>query len=306
MAARFLAERPPLEPPSALETIAIRSSTVVQYQKVLEGFVAYCSLSRLDWKDFGQLDAAVTRFLNRQFMEGLQGSWKAQLPRATRSSIARLRRVPAMTRVPLPYFAAAALAGMLAVGGRRRMAIWTLLTFSCCLRPFEAQGLRGASLARPVGQAAFSAVSWALLLHPASGGRPGKTGLCSESAVIDLDQHLWPLLAGLRGAVTLDQSLWDFTFPALREQFSGFANAIELRVLDPTMYSLRRGGAAYLQGAMTRAPDWVFLLGRIVHANLLEIVELGPGLQQCSRVWQLLPEAARALIAAKLLWLRQL
>ncbi|CAK0890744.1 unnamed protein product [Prorocentrum cordatum] len=351
MATRFLAERPPLEPLSALETIGIRSSTEVQHREVLEGFVAYCSLNRLDWNDFVQLGAAVTRFLNRQFIEGapssqgslllaalahflpgLQGPWEAQLPRGTRSSTAWQRRVPAMTRVPLPYFAAAALAGMLAVSGRRRVAIWALPTFSCYLGPFEAQGLRGAFLLRPVGQAASSAGGWALLLRPTSGGRPGKTGLCNESAVIDLDQHLWPLLAGPRGAAALDQSLWDFTLPALREQFSRFANAIELHALDPSLYSLRHGGAswdlqagrrslgqtqrrgrwaspgsieryakeAYLQDAMTRVPDWALVLGRIVHANLLEIVELGPGLQQCSRVRQLLPEAARALIVAEL------
>ncbi|CAK0851426.1 unnamed protein product [Prorocentrum cordatum] len=351
LAGRLMAERPPLGRLSALETLAVRSSTEEQYRRVLTEFTAFCSANHLDWKDFDQLDSVATRFLNRQFelgapasqgslllaslahfLPGLQGSWKAQLPRATRSSVAWARRVPSMTRVPLPYFAAAALAGLLAISGRRRMALWILLSFSCYLRPFEAQGLRGGSLVRPAAQAAASAASWVLLLHPTSGGRPGKTGLYNESVVIDLDRHLWPLPAGLRGAVGLDQSLWDFTLPALRERFREFADLLQLQALNPTLYALRRGGAswdllegrrtleqtqrhgrwaspgsmkryakeAYLQDAMTKVPDWVFGFGRFVHANLLEIVELGPALPQRPRLWQQLPAPVQALIAAAL------
>ncbi|CAK0817142.1 unnamed protein product [Prorocentrum cordatum] len=288
LARRPLAERPPLGQLSALETMAVRSNTESQHRRVLEELVAFCQPNRVDWSDFGQLDATATR------------------------SIAWQRRAPAMTRAPLPCFAAAATAGMLAMSGRRRMAIWILLTFSCYLRPFEAQGLRGLSLVRPADLAASSAGSWAPLLHPTSGGRPGKTDLYNESVVIDLDLHLC-------------------------EQFREIASRLQLQALDPTLYAPRRGGAswdllegrrtleqtqrhgrwaspgsmkryakeAYLQDAMTRVPEWAFVLDRVAHANLREMVELGPGLRQHPRLRQQLPAPAQALIEAGLPQLRQ-
>ncbi|CAK0804096.1 unnamed protein product, partial [Prorocentrum cordatum] len=345
LAARLMVERPASGQLSALETLAVRPGTEEQCRRILQEFVAFCSANHLDWKSLGQLDEATTRFLNYQFAQGapasqgslllaslahflpgLQGSWKAHLLRATRSSVAWQRRAPAMTRAPLPWCAAVALAGLLAISGRRRMAIWILLAFSCYLRPFEAQGLRGVSLVRPAAEAAASAGSWALLLHPASEGRPGKTGLFNESVVIDLDLHLWPLLGALKGVVGPEQSLWDFTLPALRDQFK------KLDALGPTLRALRHGGAswdlletrrtleqvqrrgrwaaaasmkryaeeAYLQEVMTRVPDWVFTFGRVVHASLQQIVELGPGVRHHPRAWQLLPALVQALIAAGL------
>ncbi|CAK0878106.1 unnamed protein product, partial [Prorocentrum cordatum] len=157
-----------------------------------------------------------------------------------------------------------------------------------------------------------------------------KKGLFHESAVIDLDKYLRPLPAGLRDAVALDQSLCDIAFPALRDQSRDFANLIQLQALSPSVCAPRHGVAswdhvegrralgqtkrrgrwvspssmkrfakeAHLQDAMTRAPGWAFVFGRLAHASLLEIVELGPGLQRCPRFWQQLPEAAQALIAA--------
>ncbi|CAK0818945.1 unnamed protein product [Prorocentrum cordatum] len=298
-----MVERPASGQLSALETLAVRPGTEEQYRRILQEFVAFCSANHLDWKSLGQLGEVTTRFLNYQFAQGapasqgslllaslahflpgLQGSWKARLPRATRRSVAWQRRVPAMTRVPLPYCAAVALAGLLAISGRRRMAMWILLSFSCYLKPFEAQGLRGVSLVRPAAEA----------------GRPGKTGLFNESVVIDLDLHLWSLLSALKDVVGPEQSLWDFTLPALREQFKAFAGLLKLGALSPTLCALRYAKEAYLQEAMTRVPDWVFTFGRVVHANLQQIVELGPGVRHHPRVWQLLPALVQALIATGL------
>ena len=207
------------------------------------------------------------------------------------------------------------------------MAAWVLIAFSCYLRPFEAQSLRGASLVPPVAGAPGRLASWGLLLHPAGRGPAGKTNLHNESVHIDLDAHLWPLLAALRAAVPPQESLWDFTIVKLREQFAAVSATLALDPLGPQLYSLRHGGASrdllekrrsleevqrhgrwtsascmrrycketLLQDAMGRVEPWVFEYGQYVEEHLTEVLEGGPA----HLMWASVPARARQVLAAR-------
>ena len=51
---------------------------------------------------------------------------------------------------------------------------------------------------------------------------------------------------------------------------------------------------------MTRVQEWVFVFGRVAHANLLQIVELGPNIRAAPELWARIPAPVQALIVAGL------
>ena len=172
---------------------------------------------------------------------------------------------------------------------------------------FEGQGIREISPVRPPAQDAVSAGGRALPLQSPSGGRPSQAGLCSESAVIELNRHLWPQLAGPRDAGGLGQNLRGFTAPALQTHIGAFVNRLRRDVLSPALCALGQGATGWgrLEGlwilAQTqRRRRQATPAGRTARAHLPQTVELGPGVMRCLRPRQQLPAPALAPNAAVL------
>ena len=80
------------------------------------------------------------------------------------------------------------------------MGLAIALSFVCYLRPSECIRLMGASLVAPRKDAGPEYATWGLILHDATFGLRGKTGLTDESVHIDLDHWLWRPLEALHSA----------------------------------------------------------------------------------------------------------
>ena len=273
---------------SVLESAAIRPNTQRQYHNRLATLALFCRTYRLDWDSWESLDSAVTALLNYQFLDGKCSDLGTQLiaalshvypslarrsglylPRACRAAGAWKRRAPGRSRLPMPKTGAAAIAGVMLYNGRRRMAIYTMLTFICYLRPLEGIALLGRHLVAPVSAAGPSYASWGLLLHDFDLGQPSKTGTTDDAVLIDLDSWILPTLEGLQAATHADASLWDFDATEFRLTFKAAADLLGLGQLAPHPYSLRHGGASDDLLTRRRSLEQVQARGRWVSASSL-------------------------------------
>ena len=151
---------------------------------------------------------------------------------------------PPEQRLPLPRTAAFALAADLSARGFPQMGVAVMLSFVCYLRPGECQTLWSHHLVRPRPEAGERYASWGVLLHDASMGRIGKTGMQDEAVLIDLDPWLFPALASLVGRPSAPRPLWSHTAEELRVQFRASCLNLQLGRLGASLYCLRHGGAS--------------------------------------------------------------
>ena len=188
---------------------------------------------------------------------------RALLPRATRCSVGWRRRDPGQMRLPMPRAAALAVAGLLMFWGKPRMAISVALSHVCYLRPSEMIRLKGSDVTPPSAAAGLMYASWGLLLHDATSGRPGKTGMWDESVVLDLDLWIVAPLAAL-AKIAGSRCMWDFTVAELNALFQRAVVALRLQSLRPHLYALRHGGASEDLTRNRRSLEQVMRRGRCV------------------------------------------
>ncbi|CAK0842032.1 unnamed protein product, partial [Prorocentrum cordatum] len=280
-ASRLTAARAPVGNLSLLESLAVAPGTEVLYVGIATHFLQYCQGMGADWQSAGELDPLLVAFFNALFLEGasvedgskllaslshfipdLYKSTAAKLPRASRCLVAWRRRVPPRMRLPLPRAAALALAGCLRHLGFPRMCLWVVITFVACLRPHEAFLLRGKHLVAPKVVAGRQYSSWGLLLHDASLGDPGKTGMFDAAVLLDRCVWLLPCLEALKHQSLEDGSLWDFSPADLQKQFTMLVKILGLEALSPHLYSLRHGGASDDLATAVRTQEEVKVRGR--------------------------------------------
>ena len=83
-----------------------------------------------------------------------------------------------------------------------------------------------------------------LILAPMQLGRPGKTGLWEEAAMVDRYPALQAALRYLVHTTQHTARLWPFPPGALQKTFQDHALALGMFALQPCLYSLRHGGAS--------------------------------------------------------------
>ena len=240
---------------SLLERTAVTPRTEECYVKLVGDFVAFCKEFSLSWTSAAVLDTILVDYLNLMFLEGAGGDLssrliaalchvmpelykqsRALLPRATRCSVGWRRRDPGQMRLPMPRAAALAVAGLLMFWGKPRMAISVALSHVCYLRPSEMIRLKGSDVTPPSAAAGLMYASWGLLLHDATSGRPGKTGMWDESVVLDLDLWIVAPLAAL-AKIAGSRCMWDFTVAELNALFQRAVVALRLQSLRPHLYA---------------------------------------------------------------------
>lgn len=167
------------------------------------------------------------------------GSWR--LPRAQRAlkGWSQLRR-PAQ-RLPIPWQAVYAIAGVLAFQGFGAMSAGVVIAFHAYLRPSELFKLISCCIIAPVAQ---TASDWGLILHNAEFGVPGKTGIMDESVVVD-SPMVAALLAALRTNRSPMEPLWPFSQSQLRRQRLLACEYLNLKNKYRCLYQLRHAGASH-------------------------------------------------------------
>jgi hypothetical protein len=263
-----------------LEHLAVRPGTEEAYRDALETFTDFCGQAKRDWSSASDLDDVLTDFLTELYLDGhgyergartvtalghflartsSLGDWR--LPRSARALKGWRVSSPASQRLPMPRAAAMAIAGFLAFQGFPSMALWIALTFVCYLRPSETMRLRNFHVVAPPSSCSTSA-SWGLLLHDASEGVPGKTGMLDDSVLIDLDRWILPPLAWVKGRLRPEAPLWSFSMEDIQYQFQRACTHLGLAVISTHLYSLRHGGASHDLLSRRRTPEQVQRRGR--------------------------------------------
>ena len=119
-----------------------------------------------------------------------------------------------------------------------------MLAFIAYLRPGESQSLWTHHLIRPRPEAGPEYGSWGLLLHDASMGRIGKTGMQDEAVLLDRDPWIYPALHCCVADVVRPRPLWPHSAEQLREEFRRSCLRLQLGRLGASLYCLRHGGAS--------------------------------------------------------------
>jgi len=132
------------------------------------------------------------------------------------------------TRKPVPWPVWTALAWRLMEAGRLRAAVFVLLLVSTYLRLSELLGARAEDLNAP---AASVVQHWSLLLAPERRLTPTKTGIFSDSVLLDAPytSFLEPMIARL-AIQPKGTPLWDFSYPELAGYLKKAATELGLSV----------------------------------------------------------------------------
>jgi hypothetical protein len=105
-------------------------------------------------------------------------------------------------------------------------------------------GVHSSSLVAPRQDAGPEYATWGLILHDATFGLRGRTGMTDESVTIDLDSWLWRPLAALHSARPANQPLWPFDLVELRNAMTEALDIAGAKDIGFSLYSLRHGGAS--------------------------------------------------------------
>ncbi|CAK0838172.1 unnamed protein product [Prorocentrum cordatum] len=248
---------------SVLEAPAVSASTGRNYHDCAQKFLSWCLWTARDFSCCVDLDTVLAVYFVHLFLDGYDSATGrttlAALKHHLPSMLVGSRPLPrafsgaARMRLPLPRVAMFAIVGVLLAQGRLSEAVFVRLAFDTYLRPSEAYRLTAASLIAPRVGSRGGYQHWAILVNDAASGRPGKTGVTDESAIVD-DPSLWPLLAALRDGRRPEANLWTFSPEQVRQAFRAALAMLQLDGEQTSLHSLRRGGASddLLSGRRTR------------------------------------------------------
>jgi len=245
---------------SILEAAALNLRTTKEYHQAAELLVSFCTMRGLNWNTAAELDTVLVAFFTVLYEEGFSKGMglkvisalnylipaliphRAQsLPRAHRAIKGWGKLRPTGQRLPLPRFAALAIAAHMINLGQPSMALWIMLVFSGYLRPSEAMRLTRSSLVPPTRNVCEM---WGLIISDWYQGVAGKTGIFDESVLL-IDQFLYPCLMALWVSKKPSESLWNFSVHSLRQTFLSCSTRLGLGSLACHLYCLRHGGASH-------------------------------------------------------------
>ncbi|CAK0881863.1 unnamed protein product, partial [Prorocentrum cordatum] len=202
------------------------------------------------------------------------------------------RRVPARTRLPLPWEIVALIATRLIDRGQLRVALYALVTFAGHLRPSEALRALGAHLIPPTPGGVCD--GWSLVLHPRELAGPSKTQVYDEVVPFDLPFYsfLPSALRWLKAATHPSEPLFPFPLVRVSSLFKGAAEDMGLASLTPQLYQLRHSGPSVELALQLRTLASAKLRGRWrTDASVARYLEPG-------QLQRLAPEVQRAALLA--------
>lgn len=216
----------------------------------------------LEWCNDNDITSLTTTDLDHILTDYLHALWRADMTRSpqaalsTRYGLTYLRPDldavlptadaairgwqayrPPVSRPPLTYEAAVAIAATLASRQQLRLAVAVLLSFDCYLRSNEVLHLLATDVLLPATAQSSAFSSPVLRL------RRTKTGTNQSVTVRDPAVHR--LLSVLIATTPPDQPLFPYTYSQLSKGFNDAATALGLQAVHFTLHSLRHGGATH-------------------------------------------------------------
>ena len=184
------------------------------------------------------LIAAVAYHVPRLFHMGRRNL----LPRVSLALQGWQRLHPNGQRMPYPMAAVYAIACKMVSLKRRDLAILTVLSADCYLRPGEALGLSTDMVIDPAPTLGPSYAHAALLTHPTAVGRSSKTGTFDDSILMDSRDRRWlgRLVCALKHARGPGRPLVETTLVEWSRVFKMCAK--ELEIPEAPLYVLRHTG----------------------------------------------------------------
>ncbi|CAK0881852.1 unnamed protein product [Prorocentrum cordatum] len=178
------------------EQMSIGKGTLLDHQWKVSSFVKCCLDLRQDWSSWAQLDLAVVACVDYLYFHGRSGGdaslllaafnfclppigrWGGLMLCQAPSSLAgRGKCAPRRMRMPIPWLAVGAIAGVGLTQWQFEQTIAMILSVACFFRSSECDLLTAAQVALPVGEGGGALGVAALLLYPNELGHKGRTGL---------------------------------------------------------------------------------------------------------------------------------
>ena len=263
-------------PISFLEQHAVRASTRQIYTTALAQLTEFAATAGLPLQHADEVDAVFVQFFEQAYFAGSQphvgeralAAWLHHhpsygrlggdhLPRAWRALKGWRVLSPTVPRRPVPWPVWCAFAWRLCCRGQTAMAVYLLLLVTCYLRPGELLKARPQDL-HPPAQGIVGA--WSLLLAPEERKVPTKTGIFSDSVLIDAGRarFLDPMLEALSQQV-VGGAMWAFDSSAVRAEMLAVSRELQI---DVTPYQARHSGPSIDMALQTRTLEAVQKRGR--------------------------------------------
>jgi len=249
-----------------LAAFKVRPTTQQHYLKALRGLAAFMLVSVLPCLPAEEWDPILSDYLEWMYDAGrhlataarvppallwgcpsLAVTLRTAFPLAMRSLAGWRRAEPLMSRAPLPWEAAAAIAVDLVTHGFWDAGLAVVVAFETYLRPSSLLALTGQQVVLPIPGAAGSAAQLSLVAHAWELKKPSKTGDMDLTVVLDLPRQQWltPLLAELAEDRGPHRRLFNISYAELARAFRQSVLRLGLACLEPTLYCLRHGGASH-------------------------------------------------------------
>lgn len=201
---------------------------------------------------------AAIRFCHPQLGKSASGS----LPRCLRALRGWKNADPPLQRMPLPIEGFGAILGYCIATNFLEMAVHLFVQWMTYMRPGEASSLTTNQLIPPMSRSLSSMQFFAVLLHPAEGRVPGKTGHFDQGILLDSDLWINPILMKLIHMKKPSTPLWNHTHMEILNVFQKAVKYLQLEPLGVSMYTLRHGGASYDIISQRKTMDEVKQRGR--------------------------------------------
>ena len=164
--------------------------------------------------------------------------------------------------MPLPIEGFGAILGYCIATNFLEMAVHLFVQWMTYMRPGEASSLTTNQLIPPMSRSESSVQFFAVLLHPAEGRVPGKTGHFDQGILLDSDLWINPILMKLIHMKKPSTPLWNHTHMEILNVFQKAVKYLQLEPLGVSMYTLRHGGASYDIISQRKTMDEVKQRGR--------------------------------------------
>ena len=253
--------------PTFLELHSVSAPSRRRYQLEFVQFLRWSSLHGHRTTTVGQLDVALTAYLNELYFRGYIGSdatkliaavafmrpdlqrGSHQLPRASQAARGFVRLSPAHSRLPTPWALICLVMEQLARSRQLHEAFACLLQFALFLRPSEVLGIRVRNAIQPQGRGRrqMGPAQWSIVLHPREDQKASKVGAYDESMLLD-SPLLAPLVPFLQRRILEDPDgpLFRLTYRQWSAAFRSAGAAAGLpNAVVPTLYQSRHGGASH-------------------------------------------------------------
>jgi hypothetical protein len=189
-----------------LESTRVKTPTTTLYDSRVWEFLQFVQVRQLAFKDVTDIDAAFSRYFDSLYACGDHHSigrgtlagflhfytefgrdYERAFVRAKNALTSWEKKEPALSKSPLLWEGACAIACILSSEGHEDMAIYVLVQFDTFARPTELLWLRLSACIPSVPHAGFE--QWAVRLNPTSQLRSSKVGAFDE--IIPLSAHRW-------------------------------------------------------------------------------------------------------------------